>query len=259
MDYENYIIEVINDIVKELIESDEALSYNSSVNPGYTVMGRAQNRVFMSEFEGGKLYVNYKRVINAWKLKDQKLQKYIKELNKEVGSELFNNLAYKNTDSILLAKLGINLVISPQGTLEFLQLTSEKIKEIVLTNHINGQNLNSEWKPWLAWKRTIDDITLLLTNDPYHAMEKYHKLLDDILSKITIKGFENMVGTSNIVYQGTIEGFRKGDESGDEPIFSDVYGSLPLPLHAFPTERIMHNWKILKGEFLADWMMERAI
>jgi len=259
VDYENYIIEVINDMVELLMESDEALSYNSSVNPGYTVMGRAKNRVFVSEYENKKVYINYKRVINAWKLKDNKLKKYVAKLNKEVGEDLFNVLSYKNTDSILLAKLGINLVISPLGTQAFLKLSSEKLKEIVTVNFINRDAVNPDWKPWFGWKKSINQISLLLENDPSQALAQYHKLLNDILSKVTIKGFEQMVGTENVVYQGTIEGFRKGDESGDEPIFSDVYGNLPLPLHAFPTEKIIHNWKILRGEFLADWMMERAI
>jgi hypothetical protein len=71
----------------------------------------------------------------------------------------------------------------------------------------------------------------LFSSDPDQGMKKYHLWLKDFQEYITAKGLETIVGKENISYQGRVDGFRQGDENGDSPILSHVFGELPVSLH----------------------------
>ena len=105
-------------------------------------------------------------------------------------------------------------------------------------------------------KKMAGDLRAL---DPSEGLRRYHDWLKDFQGDVSIRGLEELAGKENIAYQGRIEGFRQGDENGDSSIFSNVYGELPLPLQSMPTQQVISNWRILEGELLANWMMERAI
>jgi hypothetical protein len=150
--------------------------------------------------------------------------------------------------------------MTQEGVDQLLIAPQSRLKQIILTygqREIDEDRIDGVVGWYFSELKKIR--TLLKSPEPEEGLKKYHKWLKAFQDDVTIAGLEELVGKDNLAYQGRIEGFRQGDENGDNPIFSNVYGELPLPLHVTPTQAVMQNWGILEGELLANWMMERAL
>ena len=259
-DKEGYIVEAVNSLIEALTKSDLALSQVQTLNPGFTVGGKAKNKVFTSEYDGSRMTTSFQRILNGWRVTPKKMKGYLELINREAGKKVFDPLSVINTDSILLYQISFYYTMTQEGVDQLLLSSTSQIKNILLTYGLRKFD-----------EETIDDTVSWYINElkkiraelksvePEEGMKRYHKWLKAFQDDCSVAGLEVLVGKDNLAYQGRIEGFRQGDENGDNPIFSNVYGELPLPLHVSPTQSVMQNWGILEGELLANWMMERAL
>ncbi|HXH75918.1 MAG TPA: hypothetical protein VNJ08_13185 [Bacteriovoracaceae bacterium] len=258
-DFEGYAIEAVNSLISGLLKTDLALSQVQTINPGFTLGGKAKNKIFTSELEEGRLTTSFQRIFNGWRVRPKKLSSIIATLNKEAGTEVFDYLSVINTDSILLYQISFLYTMTQEGTDQLLNVSWERLWDIMsrhsvgdITNYTINHRTNRHFN-------RLYTLRSMLNSDPEEALKFYHSVLREIQEDITVVGLEELVGKDNLAYQGRIEGFRQGDENGDTPIFSHVYGELPLPLHVSPTQKVMQNWGILEGELMANWLMERAL
>lgn len=259
-DPEGYIVEAVNSLIQSLTKSDLALSQVQTLNPGFTVGGKAKNKIFTSEYDGSRMTTSFQRILNGWRVTPKKMKSYLELINREAGKKVFDVLSVINTDSILLYQISFYYTMTQEGVDQLLITPESRLKQIILTygqREIEEERIDG----FVGWYFTeLKKIRALLKSpEPEEGMKKYHKWLKAFQDDVTIAGLEELVGKDNLAYQGRIEGFRQGDENGDNPIFSNVYGELPLPLHVTPTQAVMQNWGILEGELLANWMMERAL
>ena len=260
VDTESYATEAVNNLISIFLKSDVAITQVPTLNPGFTLAGKAKNKIFTSEFDGKRLSTNFQRIFNGWKAKPGKLRDLMKTVNQEAGMEVFNSLSISNTNSILLYRITFTYLLTQEGTDRLVNLTLPELKDL-LSNF--AQRRETPQRIDLIAQDLAGDLKSIREElrkaDPSTGMKKYHSFLKKLQDSITIKGLEAKAGKDNIAYQGRIEGFRQGDENGDNPIFSHVFGELPLPLQISPSQQIIQNWGILEGELLVNWLMERAI
>lgn len=259
-DTEGYIVEAVNSLIDALTKSDLALSQVQTLNPGFTVGGRAKNKIFTSEYDGSRMTTSFQRILNGWRITPKKMKSYLEMINREAGRKVFDLLSVINTDSILLYQISFYYTMTQEGVDQLLIAPQSRLKQIILTygqREIDEERIDGVVGWYFSELKKIR--ALLKSPEPEEGLKKYHKWLKAFQDDVTIAGLEELVGKDNLAYQGRIEGFRQGDENGDNPIFSNVYGELPLPLHVTPTQAVMQNWGILEGELLANWMMERAL
>jgi hypothetical protein len=259
VDYAGYSVEVVNNLVRILTNSDLALSDMVTLNPGFNVGGKAKNKIYTSEHDGSRLTINFNRILNGWRVGPGKMKQMLEQLNREAGREIFNNLSVINTDSILLYQIAYTYTITQEGAQKLLTSSSKQLESIMMSRSSRGRGEVSPEKARILYQQLKKIRSELSEADPGNGMKRLHSWLRSFQDETTVRGLEDLVGSDNIVYQGRIEGFRQGDENGDNPVFSHVYGVLPLPLHVSPTQQVMQNWGILEGELLANWLMERAI
>jgi len=258
-DSEGYAIEAANSLISTLTNVDISISGIPVSNPGFTLGGRAKNKIFTSEIEDGRVATQFERILNGWRIKPGKLRSLLQLMNREGGRTIFDERTIMNTNSILLYQVVFQYIMVQEGTERLLNASVRQLTD-VLVKHPVGRQVDDPEATAQRWQGQLRRISReIRDSQPTDGLKMYHAWLKDFQNEVTIKGMETIVGAENIAYQGRIEGFRQGDESGDAAIFSNVYGELPLPLHVMPTQRVMQNWGILEGELLANWMMERAI
>ena len=258
VDYEGYARDAVNSLLRSLLDSDMTLTDVAASNPGFTTGGKAKNKIFTSEFDGSRMTTNYQRILNGWKVTQDKMKPLLEQINKEAGRKVFDPITVINTDSILLYQISFIYTMTQEGSQNVLNASEAKLRQVIATNA--GNRVGSVDSVAASYLSRLKKIQLYMRgSDVHEGMEKMHDWLKDFQDMVTVKGLEDLCGTTNIAYQGRIEGFRQGDENGDSPVFSNVFGNLPLPLNTMPTQQVMQNWGILEGELTASWMLERAI
>jgi hypothetical protein len=256
-DYEGHAVEAANLLISQLLKSDVSLSQVQTINPGLTLGGKAKNRIFTTEMEGDRLTTTFQRVFNGWRVRPTRMKKILATINREAGRTSFGPLTVSNTDSILLYQISFLYTLTQEGSERLLNVTWELLWDLINRHQIGNVMVN--FKTNRHFNRIQRVKKIIEGEDPGEGPKEWHKLLKELQEDMSIMGLEELVGKENLAYQGKIEGFRQGDEAGDTPIFSHVFGELPLALHPTPTQKVMQNWGILEGEILANWMMERAI
>lgn len=260
VDTESYARETINDLIKLILKSDTGLSEVVTMNPGFTLYGKAKNKIFTSEAEGKRVTVSYQRILNGWRIPGTKIKGKLEQINAEAGRKIFDPLVMMTTNSILLYQISFLYTLAQEGNEQILKSDLKRIQAVMnkyVSQEVPPENVMKASRRYFNSLKKIK--TLIAQENPTQGMEELHEWLKAFQDEVTVKGLEELAGKENIAYQGRIEGFRQGDENGDTPVFSHVYGELPLPLHTTPTQKVIQNWGIIEGELTGSWMMERAI
>jgi hypothetical protein len=259
-DYEGYSKEAVNLLIKTLLNWDVAVSDVMTLNPGFTIGGKAKNKIFSSEFDGKRLSTNYQRILNGWRIGNKSLRDRLLQINREVGRQIFDPLTVINTNSILLYQISFMYILTQEGADKITSASQAQLKSLLtryMPEHASQEDVDNLSRSLFS---SIKKIRVSLKSaDPSGGMKNLHSWLKRFQDAATIRALEELVGSENIAYQGKIEGFRQGDENGDSTLFSNVYGTLPLPLQVPPTQQVMNNWGIMEGELTASWMMDVAI
>jgi hypothetical protein len=258
-DVESYLTQTINNLLSIFTKTDLSLSSFQSSNPGFSVGGRAQNKIFTSEWDGERLTTSFQRILNGWRARPRRLKGMLDIMNNEIGQELVHRLDLQNTNSILLYQLSYNYTLTHEGILALLGTTGNRLKANLIKHSSSSFEEDEKQRIVDGLILGLQDIQKNLTNNSLSGMKKLHMWLKKYQDISTIMGLADLVGKSNIATQARVGGFRQGDEGGDAEIFGDVFGELPLALHAPPTQKVMSKLGIIEGELMLNWVVERAL
>ncbi|MDA8792425.1 hypothetical protein N9N67_04220 [Bacteriovoracaceae bacterium] len=261
LDFENFAIESFNKFFQTILEWDYNIQSIPFINPGLTMGGRAKNRVLVTEFDQDQLVFQYERIFNGFKVKQKKAKKFLRKLNQEAGYKIFDPISIKSSRSILLYILRLKMKIDYAGIVKLTNFKRASFR-YMLTKY--GQNQYDALRIEEMADRLIKLQNKFIKrfnrkNISAVTLKNFHKFFKVFSKMVTLKGIMLELGEENAFLQGEIQGFRQGDEKGDELILSDTFGNLPIPLHLMPSEKVTQKINILPGELLATWLSEKTI
>lgn len=263
-DYENYAKDVIKGLAGELLDFNFGFRSFRAGNAGFTYFGKAKNEVAV--FEGiktkdGRLvkpYMKFSRIRNGWKQSKESAVSIINGFNERYRHKLFDEETLQQTDALFLYNINVNFFIHTAGIEYILSQSNKKISNI-WNNHRRFKRSNSESLKTLLKK--------LKWYKKYNERREYDEMAERGLSilkiiekNLTMDGISSMFGGgTNIMAIGKIEGYRIGDENGDQAIISNSEGREGNNNLDGPVGSVKKFLGMTSGEFYINWLLGRVI
>lgn len=257
-DIESFTLETLNDLMKLFTNVDLSLSAMPTMNPGFSLGGRAKNKIFVSELMENRYSTQVLSVFNGWKAKQRQLKKLIEKLNTELGEEAFPDSSYQNTQSLLLYQIQWQLMIAEEGMIRLLNYPEASWRSILKDHPAKQDPIHFEMLVNYFYS-SAKKISSLMSIKDDSAMKKWHAWLKEVLDVVDLKMLVELAGPENASYTARMEGFRRGDENGDQALVSHVWGELPLELQTLPSFKYLNKTGMIEGEFYLNWLLERAL
>ena len=155
---------------------------------------------------------------------------------------------------------------------QFSLLSNDKIEEIFrknqsrdMTNYTGDDALiMSDFHRLMRYKTKYNKA--VEKNDYKNASRYLLNCVNIIEKRMTTAGYKLMFGSEqNFFLAGSIDGFRIGDERGDEAITLNSLGSIGNDQLASPTTEIFKFFQqstgepMIEGEFFINWLLGRVI
>ena len=282
IDYESYATDIINGLTNVILDTG-SMSYSlSNRNPGNSFMGRAKNKiaVFESYIENNKVikpFVRIQRTWNGWKKKQKKVLAEIEKLNKKYQFPFFSKRILAQTEQIFLFDLDFNVFFSKDAINYVLQLEETKIEEIFRRFNNSSTSLTPEDAPKSSELRSfLSDLKKIKKTKMSSDLRKYSDKIIDLFSNaddhLTLAGLSVLVGgKENMFARASLNGFRVGDENGDQELSSNNFGTFGNKSLASPTQEIINIMRqremdlegasapMLRGEFYINWLQDRIL
>ena len=181
----------------------------------------------------------------------------IQDLRDRYKYDFFNPEILAQTEELFFYNMNINFFVKPEGLNYLMNTKEEKIRK--------------NWENYVRYGNTenkIDRLIRLIISYKRHK-EKNNKermaelglsIMKTLENNLSVKGFLSMFGGGRYALAiGKIEGYRVGDEKGDEGLISNSIGregteGLLGPLGTMQGELGMSN-----GEFFLSWILGRVI
>ena len=271
LDYQAYAFDVASHLLRNQL-SDGFSSTSGSNNPGYSFLGKAKNKILSYEAvkktgeDFKKPFVKVSRIWNGWKMKKSKA---IKVLRKIKDKYLFNYHppeVLAQTEKLFLYNINVNFVIHPLGLEHMLNLSSQKAREI-FSNYASKRpsltsRLRSDRKLLYPYRKFIRMLKRAKKHkDNIRKLSKYTlKAVSIAEDNLNVYGMREIFGGEDHFYTfSRLDGFREGDEKGDQGIISNSLGSFGDAGTSGPVELIRKKMNMTEGEFLIGWILRRAI
>lgn len=268
-DYENYAKDVISGVADELLDANFGFRSFNSGNPGFTFHGQASNLVASYESiktEDGRLVkpmFKLSRIYNGWKMGKEKLMRRLRKIKKRYNYEFFKPESLAQTKDLFLYNINVNFFVHTSGIDYLLNLSDEKIKRIwrnftrfpenedETTGESGADFLISKIS---AYKRQNEKLN-------YKKVGKYAvDLIKIIEENLYAHGIVSMFGGGrNVLAVGKIDGYRVGDENGDQSIISNSVGREGSEGIEGPLGSIRKFLGMTNGEFYINWLLGRVI
>ncbi len=282
IDYESYATDIIDGLASSIIQ-DGRMSYGlTSRNPGNTFMGRAKNKIsifesYVKEDEIEKPFVRIQRTWNGWKRKHKKVKKEIDDLTKKYRYPLFSKRVLAQTKEIFLYDLGFNMFFSSDAINHVLALEEKDIIEIFRRHNSKSETLAAEDAPKTPQLRKfLKSLNKVKKINSSSELNKYSDQLIDLFTKadefLTLPGISVLVGGKENMYaRATLNGFRVGDENGDQKLSSNDFGTFGNETLASPTQQVINIMRqrelelegtsapMLRGQFYINWLQDRIL
>lgn len=282
--YQAYVNAVINHWVGLLFDKSAGLSDATGTNPGYSFKGRAKTKFLTLDqeldAEGNVIepFISLSRVWNGWSIKRKKAEELLEEIRGQYKFQFYNAPVLKDTSTIYLYSIGVNILFYQKGLEHLLSLDDKRIKRIFLEHQmqhslvvnpnvdeeVENENFDDEkytdtgvnkFLRLLRRYRRLD-----LKNKDDRANKNLLKAISFMEKSVYLPGIVKLVGgDENIYVTSKITGFREGDEDGDRPIISSSLGEFGSPRILGPVIQMQKTTDMLEGEFFINWMMQRLI
>lgn len=273
-DYQDYINNSISNFISMLFQNS-GFNYagtGTPTNPGFSFKGKAENRmsVFDSEIDNKGMmkepFIKFSRIFNGWSIDREGAQKILDRLKNEYRFEFFEPNVLSNSQKLFLYNITLNILVYEKGLNHMLNLSEDSIKEL-LKNHARTRNLAISSKNNLVDSGEVRLIRFLKNYNKAKAkydIEKMslwsQKFFNLAEKKLNIDGITKMLGgKENFYAMAKIDGFRTGDERGDEAILSNTLGEIGNKNYFGPLQQLMNQTEMMEGEFFIYWMMTRLI
>jgi hypothetical protein len=271
-DFESYFDDLVGTLAGKILKSEFFPTNFSATNPGFTYYGKATNKIVSYEGELDdknevkKPYMKLSRIINGWKLPKEKALKKLRQIRDKYRYKFFEDGTLAQTKELFLYNINVNFFIYDTAVKHMLSLPEKEIKRIWknfqsrdMTNFAGDDALIlsgikrflKQKKKYLKFKKR-GNLKKLST-----ALMKMISIADD---KLTLKGLTQLYGgAKNFSALAKIDGFRVGDENGDQAIFSNSYGRFGKESLDGPFRKMKKLLGITTGEFMMSWLLGRVI
>ena len=272
--WEAFAKDFINLGLKELTAGLEWQN-NAFQNPAETLYGMGVTR--SSRFEAsldeeGQYDERYMRVSDRWEgwsASVGRVQKKMREVNEKFGVELFNETSIENATALKLYNVSVNLNLYEKGIERLSSIPQDAL--IALENRLergmkcSGDSIKVRR---LTSGQEVESCgslsTLMGLSRSCQKQEKQEnidrcltKLLRRLYEKLSFSDITKLLGRENIFVNGTVTGFRQGDEILNDPITSNTSGRIDGNFWNGPFETIQRRLGIQAGEFNGYWLRER--
>jgi hypothetical protein len=278
LDFESYLQDLLGLFYGKIIKSNTSSLNFSSNSIGYTFLGKAVNNVQIFEAEvaeDGTLIrpsIKLSRIWNGWQIGHKKAKKILNHIKNRYNFNFVSEHVLAQTKKIFLYNFGVSLYIHSEGIAYFEQLSKEQLTDIFkshqsrdMTNYPGEDALvRSGHKKLIRYHKKY----LEAKKQKKHAKASRYLLnaVKILEKKLTTAGFEKALGSkNNFLLLSSLEGFRVGDERGDEPLVTNTLGSVGNSNLQSATSDIFNFMKqetgdtITEGEFFINWILGRVL
>lgn len=280
--WQDLATDAINGILSTYTETDIGISNPSNGNPGDTFLGKSQARhtYFEAEIEGqlahksqGKVksdFVGISYIWKGWEISKSKANKIIKDLMDRYQTPLYSPLALHNTEKIQLYSILFNIYVYSDG-LDMMSKQDDKslrsiwyyfgrnIKKPVYRprGSIPASKMSLVLKHIRHFKKLKDNyLKALKTPQTANVSSRARKMVDYAEKNLDLKGMAYLVGGKRNLYaESRIQGFRIGEEVGDETVMSDSFGEFGSENVRGPIQAIKNSIDMTDGEFFISWLV----
>jgi hypothetical protein len=278
--YQALATDVINGLINEFTESSTEISNAGNGNPGDTFAGKSVTRkvIFEGEVEN---YLDEKGLIEdpfvnivyqwkGWSLKARKAKKIISKLNAKYQFNFFPENIFNTTKKVQLYSLNLNLYLYSKAIDSLANISKGKSKGLFASTPDLEVRTRSNESYESAYKRTLRSLigTYQRLQRKYKEavsmqdiadQSKYaSKMANLVESTLPLDLFLEFVGgKENIYISSRLQGFRDGDENGDEAIVSHSIGQIGKKYFAGPLLDMRNRLGMTESEFLIYWILGR--
>lgn len=276
-DYAGYAFDVVKALTAKLLNSNVNFTGGAGGggNPGYSFLGKAKNRIMSFESIKGangffdRPFVKFSRVWNGWSLKKSKAKKILEDIKERYVFGFFPREVLAQTDRLFLYNINVNFLVHPEG-LQFMEgLSDDTVNKIFRhysrgvrnTSSRLGQDNRAVLAPARRFMRLMDDAKeAKQEGDVEEYSDKMLRALAEAEEELNIFGLREMFGGEKNFYSfARIDGFREGDENGDQSVISHSLGEFGREGMAGPLNAIREQTNMTEGEFLISWILRRAL
>jgi hypothetical protein len=277
-DFESYGQDMLSLFSSKIFKTQFSPGAFSQSNPGFTFHGKARNKIQVFEGELDeqgqviKPYIRISRIWNGWQAKQKKALKILEQIKDRYRFNFLPEEVLAQTKKLFLYNFNVNLYVHTNGLKELMAKDEDALKELFikyqtrdLTNYTGEDALvHSGIERLLRWKKKYGQ--KMAKNDMEGASSYLLKIVSLIERKLTVQGFESAFGGKhNFLLLARVDGFRIGDENGDQPLISNSFGMSGNENLNGPTGDILEFLRVsgtetmTEGEFYVNWLLGRII
>lgn len=274
-DYAGYGFDVVKALASKLLKTSINFSGGGGGNPGYSFLGKAQNRIMSFESVKGangffdRPFVKFSRVWNGWSLKKKKALKILEDIKERYVFGFFPRQVLAQTDRLFLYNINVNFLIHPQGV-EFMEKLERDDVYKIFRHYSRGVRNNASrlrqedravTQPSRKFLRYLDKAKdAKKDGDVEEYSDQILKAMAEAEEELNIFGLKEMFGgEANFYSFARIDGFREGDENGDQAIVSHSLGEFGREGMEGPLASIREKTNMTEGEFLISWILRRVL
>jgi hypothetical protein len=278
MDFESYLQDMIGLFSSKILKTQFSPTSFSQTNPGFTFQGKAFTKVQVFEAELDdkdivqKPYTRLSRIWNGWKIKQKGAIRILKNIKERYKFNFMPEEVLAQTKKLFLYNFNVNLYVHKEGIAALVAKDEKALEELFvkyqnrdMTNYTGDDVLtNSGVKRLIRWKKKYEKE--MAKNDLKGASDYLLKMVSLIERKLVVEGYEAAFGSrANFLLLARIDGFRIGDENGDQPIISNTFGMVGNDSLNGPSSDILEFFRfngtesMTEGEFYVNWMLGRLI
>ena len=274
-DYAGYAFDVVKALASKLLKTNVNFSGGGGGNPGYSFLGKAKNKIMSFESvkdEKGffsRPFVKFSRIWNGWSLKKNKALKILEDIKERYLFGFFPRQILSQTDRLFLYNINVNFLIHPDGIAYMELLERDKISKIFRSYkrgiRNNASRLRQEDRAITSKERKFRKyIEKAKEAKADGDVEEYSDLILKAISEaeeeLNIYGLKEIFGgESNFYSFARLDGFREGDENGDQPVVSHSLGEFGREGMEGPINAIREKTNMTEGEFLISWILRRVL
>ncbi|RME18559.1 MAG: hypothetical protein D6797_00165 [Bdellovibrio sp.] len=281
-DYQSVVVDGLDEILRETLDTKNIVIPNTtSGNPGDTIGGRSVGRraSFEAEVplnkesgEAKDIFFNIQYFWKGWSISKDQIMNLIRDLRKQYQFQFFAKEELNDTKEIQLYVLTLDIYLYKEALDNLVHLSAGDFKSFLqeysrLPHRIYrlpgprkpGRYESSQERALRRFRTFRNNCFKGLQEAVYRKAGPFClKLMSLVEQSLEFKGFLKVIGGKrNLYVKARLNGFRKGDESGDEPLFSSQLGEIGSPKWEGPLKYIQNKLHLLEGEFNIYWILRR--
>lgn len=279
INYQSFAYDVLNHYMKDVFKDlpiTPSLDPERFKNPGQSIFGVSVTD--SARFEARKKeeliyqpFLSLSSRREGWSAKTKKLKEYVKEVNEEYGTDLFNPSDLNDASALRLFDINVNVNIYEDGIEKLKQLKEKNIRSLArrYSRERRGECQSQRRRNFnVRTSRTMIECgnlnNLISKNDSCKRLENNSKFQAKCLLELAQKmkedlefsDFSDILGKDNIYVFGVINGFRKDSEILNEPIRSNSLGRVKGRHWNGPIDQVREIMDFQNGEFNGLWIRE---